>query len=80
MQKEGKSEVIYDNSHELGKILDYYYKNTPNENEASLLEEIRQCYCKEIVPKQQEKQGINGLDNLVNQILKCHSHIIQKQK
>lgn len=62
LQRDGKSEVIYDNSAELEQIQAYYREHKPSEYEARLLEDIEFCYGRKFEPKQ---TGIKGLEGLV---------------
>lgn len=62
LQRDGKSEIIYDNSDEFKQIQEYYKTHRPNLYEAGLLDEIERCYDKKFEPRQ---TGIKGLEGLV---------------
>lgn len=62
LQRNGKSEIIYDNEVEFNQIQEYYKTHKPNLYEAGLLDEIERCYDKIFEPRQ---TGIKGLEGLV---------------
>ena len=62
LQRDGKAEVIYDNSVEFQQLQAYYREHKPSLYEAGLLDEIERCYGRKFEPKQ---TGIQGLDGLV---------------
>lgn len=61
LQRDGKAEVIYNNSVEFQQLQSYYKEHKPSLYEAGLLDEIERCYGIKFEPKQTGIQGLEGL-------------------
>ena len=61
LQRDGKAEVIDDNSVEFQQLRSHYKEHKPSLYETGLLDGIERCYGRKFEPKQTGIQGLEGL-------------------